>query len=114
MNRIQAIAIRSILALSIGFASITGHAQLSINLTQSDYNGINLADLEQTLNETSETAISLHHDIANVFDSNYDLIGLNAAEADLACENNQLLKLRSTAQYKPYLARKKLPVKNQG
>ncbi len=88
-------------------------AQLTLNLTQADDTGLNLPDLEQSIAAATEMDIRIDSDKLNIYSQDYDLISLNSAQADSACESNLLVDLSNADGLKPLMRKKNYLFKNR-
>ena len=88
-------------------------AQLTLNLTQAKQNGFDIVNLQTTLQSVTETDVTLVSDNSDAFSKGFDLISLNSFQADAACRNNQLVKLKDSTDFKPFFKKKGFLIKNK-
>lgn len=97
----------------LGLLALDTRAQLTFNLTQADSNGFELADIQRTIEAATEMGINIISDNLNIYSEEHDLISLNSAQADSACEHNQLVDLSGMADFKPLMRKKYYLYKNR-
>ena len=88
-------------------------AQLTLNLSQAQYNGLDLANLQVSLSDATETNIIIKADNQNTFSKDYDLISLNSSQANIACDTEKLLDLSGIQEFKPLTRKKNYLFKNK-
>ena len=99
--------------LGLGLLAHETRAQLTLNLTQAENNGFELADFQHSIESATEMDINVISDNLNIYSENYNLISLNSAQADSACENKKLLDLSGMADLKPLMRKKNYLYKNR-
>ena len=93
------------------FGSIS-HAQITINLTQANQNGFDLDNLQTTLQSITEMEVKLDSNNTDIFNKEFDLVSLNSAQADVACSNQQIVRLKDIDEFKPLFQRRNFLQKN--
>ena len=101
------------LILAPGLQSSQVQAQIIVNLTQAETNGLDMANLQLSLSAATEMEIELKSDNQNIYSKDYDLISLNSTQAASACENKQLLDLSNLDEFKSLLRKKNYLFKNK-
>ena len=99
--------------LGLGLSTQQLHAQLKLNLTQAENNGLDLANLQLSMSAATEMEIELESDNLDAFSENFDLVSLNSVQAESACAANQILDLSNIDELKPLLRKKNYLYKNK-
>ena len=99
--------------LIVSLLTTTSQAQLTINLVQAKQNGFDLDNLQTTLQSIAESDITLVSNDSNIFAKGFDLISLNSAQADLACDKEQLIKLSDDGEFKPFFQKRNYLLKHK-
>ena len=94
---------RPLVIISLCLFTQPSHAELTLNMTQASENGFDVINFQNTLQTATESQIQVLSDASNAFAEQYDLISLNAEQAQKACKDNQLMKLNQLADLKPCL-----------
>ena len=100
------------LMFSLTFMTSVTFADLTLNLTQANQHGFDLDALENTLQSVSDVKLELSSNDLDEFSDKFDLVSLNATQAEKACKDNQLLNLTDFPQIKPLLKKSQYLFKN--